>query len=72
MNRIISILLGLTLALSVQAADFKEFEGKNPLVRRGVVGLYETDGKIYLEVKDRPRYIISERTIEGVREDEED
>lgn len=45
------------------------FLGGIQLVCTGVVGMYI--GKIYLEVKQRPRYIISDRTNEPPKEQEE-
>ena len=67
---IIATILGQTVAGWASTVCIVCFLSGVQMVSIGVIGEYV--GKIYLEVKDRPRYIISERTTEGVHEDEED
>lgn len=57
---IVSALLGLTVAGWASTVCIICFVSGIQLISTGVIGEYI--GKIYLEVKSRPRYIISERT----------
>lgn len=59
---IVSALLGLTVAGWASTVCIICFVSGIQLISTGVIGEYI--GKIYLEVKARPRYIISERTGE--------
>lgn len=59
---IVSALLGLTVAGWASTVCIICFVSGIQLISTGVIGEYI--GKIYLEVKSRPRYIISERTGE--------
>ena len=57
---IVSALLGMTVAGWASTICVVCFMGGIQLICLGVIGEYI--GKIYMEVKQRPRYIISERT----------
>jgi glycosyltransferase involved in cell wall biosynthesis len=57
---IVSAILGLTVAGWASTVCIICFVGGIQLISTGIIGEYI--GKIYLEVKARPRYIISERT----------
>ena len=63
---IVSALLGLTVAGWASTVCIICFVSGIQLISTGVIGEYI--GKIYLEVKARPRYIISERTGEDYRD----
>lgn len=60
---IVETLLGHTVAGWASTTCIICFIGGIQLICLGVLGAYI--GKIYLEVKHRPRYIISERTADG-------
>lgn len=64
---VIDQLMGHTVAGWASTMSVICFMGGIQLVCLGVIGEYI--GKIYLEVKQRPRYIISERTYEIIRDD---
>jgi hypothetical protein len=57
---VITALLGKTVAGWASTVSIVCFLGGIQLLSLGIIGEYI--GKIYLEVKARPRYIISERT----------
>ncbi len=59
---LVSALLGRTVAGWASTTCIVCFVAGVQLISLGVIGEYI--GKIYMEVKDRPRYIISERTWE--------
>lgn len=63
---IVSALLGLTVAGWASTVCIICFVSGIQLISTGVIGEYI--GKIYLEVKARPRYIISERTGEDYKD----
>lgn len=63
---IVSALLGLTVAGWASTVCIICFVSGIQLISTGVIGEYI--GKIYLEVKGRPRYIISERTGEDYKD----
>ena len=63
---IVMALLGRTVAGWASMVCIAAFIGGVQLICTGVIGEYI--GKIYMEVKHRPRYIISERTMD--REEE--
>lgn len=67
---VVTTILGQTVAGWASTVCIVCFLSGVQMISIGVIGEYI--GKIYLEVKDRPRYIISERTTEGVRKDEDD
>lgn len=60
---IVSVILGLTVAGWASTVSIICFLGGVQLLSLGIIGEYI--GKIYLETKGRPRYIISERTEEN-------
>ena len=66
---IISTILGQTVAGWASTVCIVCFLSGVQMVSIGVIGEYV--GKIYLEVKDRPRYIISERTNDEEESDKE-
>ena len=59
---VVSYCVGNPVPVPVTAAGVLCFVGGIQLVSIGILGIYI--GKIYMEVKGRPRYIISERTGE--------
>lgn len=63
---IVTTILGKTVAGWASTVCIVCFLSGVQMVSIGVIGEYI--GKIYLEVKDRPRYIISERTYEADEE----
>lgn len=65
---IVSAIIGNTIAGWASTISIICFIGGIQLVSLGIIGEYI--GKIYLETKARPRYIISDRTYE--KKDEED
>ncbi len=66
---VVTELLGKTVTGWASTVCLMCFLGGIQLVCLGVLGEYI--GKIYMEVKQRPRYIISERTVEGEGQDPE-
>lgn len=66
---VVTTILGQTVAGWASTVCIVCFLSGVQMVSIGVIGEYV--GKIYLEVKDRPRYIISERTNEGEESYEE-
>lgn len=62
MKRLICVYIALMLALSAHSATYKIFEGKQVSSQSGLVGLYETDGKLYMEV---PRTLLGKRLLTG-------
>ena len=66
---VVATILGQTVAGWASTVCIVCFLSGVQMVSIGVIGEYV--GKIYLEVKDRPRYIISERTNKGETKDEE-
>ena len=67
---VVTTILGQTVAGWASTVCIVCFLSGVQMVSIGVIGEYV--GKIYLEVKDRPRYIISERTFGGEEYDKED
>lgn len=65
---VVTTILGQTVAGWASTVCIVCFLSGVQMISIGVIGEYI--GKIYLEVKDRPRYIISERTYEGESDDE--
>jgi glycosyltransferase involved in cell wall biosynthesis len=63
---VVSSIVGKTVAGWASTVCIVCFLSGVQMVSIGVIGEYI--GKIYMEVKDRPRYIISERTYEGDEE----
>jgi hypothetical protein len=63
---VISALLGLSVTGWASTVCIVCFVGGIQLICLGVIGEYI--GKIYMEVKQRPRYIISERTENETKE----
>lgn len=63
---VVTTILGQTVAGWASTVCIVCFLSGVQMVSIGVIGEYI--GKIYMEVKDRPRYIISERTYEGDEE----
>ena len=59
---VVRALLGYTVAGWASIVSIVCFMGGIQLICLGVIGEYI--GKIYMETKARPRYIISERTFE--------
>ena len=59
---VVMAILGKTVAGWASTVCIIAFIGGVQLICTGVIGEYI--GKIYMEVKHRPRYIISERTSE--------
>ena len=57
-------LLGVTVAGWASMTCIISFLGGIQLISIGIIGIYI--GKIYMEVKQRPRYIISDRTEEKI------
>lgn len=66
---VVTTILGQTVAGWASTVCIVCFLSGVQMVSIGVIGEYV--GKIYLEVKDRPRYIISERTNKGEEHNEE-
>ncbi len=64
---VVSAILGMTVAGWASTVCIICFLSGIQLISIGVIGEYI--GKIYMEVKQRPRYIISERTFERVDEE---
>ena len=62
---IVTQLLGATVTGWASMTCIICFLGGIQLICLGIIGEYI--GKIYMEVKHRPRYIISERTYEDVK-----
>ena len=67
---VIAQLLGKTVAGWASTTCIVCFIGGVQLICLGVIGQYI--GKIYMEVKHRPRYIISERVGEDFKEGKEE
>ena len=63
---VVSALLGFTVTGWASTVCIVCFVGGIQLICLGVIGEYI--GKIYMEVKQRPRYIISERTVDETEE----
>lgn len=61
---VIAFLLGETVAGWTSMICILCFVGGGQLLALGIIGEYI--GKIYLETKRRPRYIISDRTVESI------
>ena len=62
MKKILFVILSLMLASLAYSTEYKAFEGKKLTSSHGMVGLYETEGKMYLEV---PCSLLGKRLLTG-------
>ena len=62
MRKMILICIAMSLALSMHSAEYKAFDGKKVSSVKGIVGLHDVEGKIYMEV---PRSLEGKRLLTG-------
>lgn len=62
MKKFIFVCMCSVLAVAAYAADFETFKDKKVIVQEGLVNLYESDGKIYMEI---PRLLLGKRLLTG-------
>ena len=62
MRKMILICIAMSLALSMHSAEYKAFDGKKVSSVKGIVGLHDVEGKIYMEI---PRSLEGKRLLTG-------
>ena len=64
---ICSLVFAAAAAVAAQSQTYKIFDGKKVVSEQGLVGLYESEGKIYLEI---PRSLLGQRLLTGTSVEE--
>ena len=67
MKKLFLICSFLVLTVVLNAHAYKVFDGKKVCSEKGIVGLYESEGKIYLEI---PRSLLGKRLLTGTSVEE--